>query len=71
MIVALAVGWAVDRGTYSGLRGENSRLNKKLKETDRMLKETVYVLSRKEDGIVGPMPDMPNSSVPAPNPPKK
>jgi len=70
VVVALAVGWWVDRTSYRGLREENSRLSKKLKETDRMLWETVYVLSRKEDRIVGPMTDRPKSSALAPNLPK-
>jgi hypothetical protein len=73
VIVALAVGWWVDRANYRGLHEENVRLSKRLEETDHMLMEVFAAVSRKRQGIIwGPKVEEATSILPsAPNPPKK
>ena len=77
VIVALAVGWGVDRAAnYRDLREQNARLVKKLDETERLLLDVVAKVSRKKQGIVGPVFEtqvessyVPKPSAPVPNSP--
>jgi hypothetical protein len=72
VIVALAVGWGVDRANDRGLREENARLIKRLDETERSMIELITLIGKKKQAIVGPVYEtqLPNSQAPAPNPPK-
>ena len=50
-IVALAVGWWLDKSKYRGLHEkleeENASISQKLEDSERMLKNVIFVMSRK------------------------